>query len=107
MKDEPFLPLPRKGSIHAIDDTRRKFVIEDEITCKHRVKERETKKLICFQRIRFEDNSEVQYRFTYYMKGVKPGAKGQWVFGQYSLMIPAKQLAFLLDQARKRKWEGV
>jgi hypothetical protein len=28
------------------------------------------------------------------------------VFGQYSLMIPAKDLEWLLMQARQRGWEG-
>lgn len=107
VKSELVLPVPRKGTIHAIDDSRRTFVIEDEIVCKQRVKERNTRKRICLQKIRFEDNQRVEYRFCYYMLGLKPGAKGRWVFGQYALMIPAKNLAYLLAEARKKKWEGV
>ena len=103
---EPKFRLPRKGRIHAIDNTHRNFCIQDEIICKQRVIEKGTRKRLFLQKIRFEDNGQIQYRFTYYMLGVKPGAKGSWVFGQYSLLIPVKQLKFFLGEARKRKWEG-
>ena len=104
---EPKFKLPRKGSLHGITEKRRVFWIEDEIHCKQRVKEKGTLKRIFFQKIRFEDNNEIQFRFTYYMLGVKPSARGKWVFGQYSLMIPGKLLALLLKEARKRRWKFV
>jgi hypothetical protein len=69
--------------------------------------EKGTRKLICFQKIRFEDSGKLEYRFTYYMLGLKPGAKGRWVFGQYSLLIPAAILSKLLQEARERGWEGI
>jgi hypothetical protein len=96
-----------RRKIHTIDGSFRYFTVEDEIICKQHVTEKKTKKLIYFQKIRFEKPNEIQYRLTYYMRGVKPDAKGRWVFGQYSLMIPAKQLSYLLKEARKRKWEGI
>ena len=48
----------------------------------------------------------MEYRFAYYMLGVKPGAKGRWVFGQYAPMIPATELKKLLAAARARAWDG-
>jgi hypothetical protein len=65
------------------------------------------KKLICLQQIRFEADGHTEYRFTYYMIGVKEGkTKGRWVFGQYSLVIPAEDLKILLAKAREAGWEG-
>ena len=63
------------------------------------------KKLICLQKLRFEDK-HVEYRFTYYMEGIKPSRKGHWVFGQYSLTIPMKDLKKLITLARKAEWPG-
>jgi hypothetical protein len=98
--------VPRQGSIRAIDGVRRRFVIEDEIICKQKIVERDSGKYICFQKIRFDDGRK-EYRFTYYMRALKGNVKGRWIFGQYSLMIPAKQLQLLLREARRRKWEGI
>lgn len=65
-------------------------------------------KLIYFQKIRFEQKPRLQYRFTYYMLGLKPGPRqGCWIFGQFSLFIPPKDLTRLLGTARKRGWPGV
>ncbi len=99
--------IDRRRRIKAIDGSVRYFKVVDEIVLEHKVPEKYTRKLIYFQQIRFEDSKQVQYRFTYYMLGLKRGAKGRWVFGQYSLLLPAKELSFLLKEARKRKWKGV
>jgi hypothetical protein len=64
-------------------------------------------KLIYLQKLRFEEDNHIEYRFTYYMTGYKEGkTKGQWVFGQYSLVIPADDLKWLLNAARTKKWKG-
>jgi hypothetical protein len=97
----------RRSRIHAINGDYRYFRVEDEIAREQPVIEKLTKKLIYFQIVRFEDNDELEYRFTYYMLGLKPGAKGRWMFGQYSLLVPADILRQLLAEARKRKWEGI
>jgi len=87
--------------------TRRYFTVADEIVrAQHTVGEK-SRKLIYFQKIVFENGRHVEYRFTYYMLGVKPKAKGRWVFGQYSLLLPAKHLRSLLVAARARGWTGV
>lgn len=64
-------------------------------------------RLIYFQQFRLEEDKRIEYRFTYYMLGHKPSRKGKWVFGQYSLMIPAKELSTILKEARKRGWKGI
>lgn len=64
-------------------------------------------KLIYFQQFRLEEDKRIEYRLTYYMLGQKPSRKGKWVFGQYSLMIPAKELSSVLREARKRGWKGI
>jgi hypothetical protein len=97
--------IGKRRTFTAIDGRKLHLVIEDEIvrpqsSSKHH-------KLIYFQQIRFEEDQRLEYRFTYYMLGLKPGRKGRWVFGQYSLLIPAEDLAWLLKRARKRGWKGV
>jgi hypothetical protein len=62
------------------------------------------KKYICLQKLRHEKpKKRIEYRFAYYMIGVKPGGHGRWVFGQYALMIEPNQLKKLLKMAAK-KW---
>ena len=109
MKQTPTIPnsIGKRRNIKVITGERRYFTVVDEISCDHPVPEQGTRKQIYFQKLRFEDTGEIQYRFTYYMLGVKAGAKGRWVFGQFSLLIPSEHLTFLLQEARKRKWEGI
>jgi hypothetical protein len=64
------------------------------------------KKLIYLQKLCFENDNHTEYRFTYYMEGQKGKTKGSWVFGQYSLVVPAEDLRWLLKEARKKKWPG-
>ena len=99
--------LGRRGRIHAIDGSIRHFRVEDEVFEEQRIPEKDTRKVIVFQRLRFEESGHTDYRFTYYMIGVKPGAKGRWVFGQYSLLIPPTVLRRLLAKAKRRNWPGV
>ncbi len=79
----------------------RHIVIEDEIL---RKQSNAPHKLIAFQRILIEEVNRIEYRFGYYMIGVKPGAKGRWVWGQYCLMIPEKDLKIIMKRAEKRGW---
>ena len=77
------------------------WLIEDEIT---RLQSTAKHKVICFQKIRHEKDNSIEFRFGYYMIGVKAGAKGRWVWGQYALLIPKGDLLTLLKEAKKRKW---
>jgi hypothetical protein len=63
-------------------------------------------KLIYLQKLKFEKGSRLEYRFTYYMRGIKGKTSGRWVFGQYSLMIRQKELEYLLKEAKRRNWPG-
>jgi len=96
-----------KRSAHtAIDGRKVHRVVEDEV--KLRQRSARHSKLIYFQQIRCEEDGRLEYRFTYYMLGVKPGPRrGRWVFGQYSLMLPPRELGRLLKKARKRGWRGI
>ena len=79
------------------------FIVEDEIV----LPQGDGSKLIYFQKFRWTHDNSVEYRLTYYMIGVKSGRRGKWVFGQYSLMLPALELSSLLKEARARGWQGV
>ncbi len=94
--------IGKRRTITSITGEKIHLAIEDEI-----VVPQGQGKLIYFQKLRFEADRSVEYRLTYYMLGHKPGRKGRWVFGQYSLMIPAKELSVILKEARKRGWKGI
>ncbi len=90
--------IGKRSRITAIGGGHRHIVIEDEIL---RKQSNSSRKLIAFQRIRIEERNRIEYRFGYYMIGVKPGAKGRWVWGQYCLMIPNRDLKVILKKAEK------
>ncbi len=94
--------IGKRGSIIGINGDKRFFKIEDEIVRRERTSTGENPKLIYFQRLRFDGQRRRFYRFTYYMLGVKPRVRGRWVFGQYSLVIPTRQLRAFLDAAKAR-----
>lgn len=98
--------IGRRRSIQTIDGKIAYFTVVDEIVRKQQIIERDSGKLIYLQKIQFEDRRGIQYRFCYYMLGLRSGARGRWVFGQYALMIPAKNLEVLIREARKRRWKG-
>ena len=96
--------LGNKGKLKDIRGNFHTFEIIGEISCWQRKAPDE--KRIYLQKIQHDDK-RVEYRFTYYMRGVKPGrTKGKWVFGQYSMMIPQRELAYLLRTARGKGWAG-
>lgn len=79
------------------------FIIEDEIV----IPQGDGTKLIYFQKLRWEHDGSIEYRLTYYIIGEKPGRKGQWVSGQFSAILPAEALSRVLDEARRRHWDGI
>jgi len=99
-------PLPnnigKRRTITSITGRKVHLLVKDEI-----VIPQGTGKLIYFQKLQFEEDGHTEYRFTYYMLGHKPSRRGRWVFGQYSLMIPQRELAILLRKARARAWKGI
>lgn len=92
----------KRRTITSITGRKIHLVVEDEI-----IIPQGTGKLIYFQKLQFEEDGRIEYRFTYYMLGQKPSRRGRWVFGQYSLMIPRRELAILLRRARARGWQGI
>ncbi len=94
--------IGKRRTITTIDGTKVHLVIKDEI-----VVPSGAEKLIYLQKLQFEEDGRIEYRFTYYMRGFKPSRKGRWVFGQYSLMIPEEELHRLLTEARRRGWSGI
>ncbi len=92
----------KRRTITNISGRKIHLVVRDEIVIPHG-----DNKLIYFQQLQFEEDGRIEYRLTYYMIGQKPARRGRWVFGQYSLMLPAEELSALLKEARKRKWPGI
>jgi len=93
--------IGKRRVITTIWGEKRHIVIVDEIL---RKQSNAPHKLIAFQRIHIEEVNRIEYRFGYYMIGVKPGARGRWVWGQYCLLIPEKDLKVIMKRAEKRGW---
>jgi len=93
--------IGKRRRITTIKGIKRYMMIEDEILHKQHNNPR---KLIAFQQIKFEEDNRIEYRLGYYMVGVKPGAKGRWVWGQFCLMIPEKDLKAVLKKAKRKGW---
>ena len=88
----------------SIDGQRVSTVIEDVIFLGQGKKPHT--KLICLQKLRFEDK-RIEYRFTYYMEGVKPGhQRSLGIRSVFLLIIPANDLKKLLAAAKKANWPG-
>jgi hypothetical protein len=100
-------PLPantgKTRRIHDIDGNVRHLRIEDEIV---RPQTGSDRKITVFQKIRIVEDDQVEFRFGYYMIGVKPRARGRWVWvwGQFCLLIPQEDLLALMQEARNRGW---
>lgn len=50
------------------------------------------------------NKGDIEYRIGYYIVGKIGKAKGKWVWGQFCLFIPAKDLTTLFEKAKQ---EGV
>ena len=101
--DWPELPnnIGKKRRIPAIDGRIRHFIIEDEIIHRQHNSDR---KIIVLQKMRFVEEDRIEFRFGYYMIGLKPKARGRWVWGQFCLLIPQEDLQVILNEAKRRKW---
>ncbi len=87
-------------TVDGIDGKPMTFTIEDEILHPPLGL---TEKLICFQRLHFEDGSR-ELRLGYYMLG----ARDYWVWGQYAIMIPPEDFAMIVAKAESAGWfQGV
>jgi hypothetical protein len=80
---------------------KRYFIVEDEII-KHQSNGRH--KLIVFQKMFNETQKRHEFRFGYYMIAIKGKPKGRWVWGQYCLFIPKRDLLYIIKEAERRNW---
>jgi len=94
--------IGKRRVITAIDGKKVAFVVRDEI-----VVPQGKNKLIYFQKLQFESDGRYEYRFTYYMRGIKEARRGKWVYGQYSLMAPEPEVSIMLAEARARGWPSI
>ena len=76
------MPIPsypdnrgKRRKMHSIDGKTRYFSVVVEIVRPQRRVDRVSKKLIYFQKIQFGAGRRIEYRFTFDMLGVKPGAR--------------------------------
>jgi hypothetical protein len=79
------------------------FVVEDEIQWMQR--NSEGKKLLVFQKMKFDDReNHIELRFCYYVIGKKGGMKGKWVFGHFAPIAPIEDLHAIFLEAMNRGW---
>src|SRR5438270_9680813 len=57
-------------------------------------------KVLCLERILFEEENRIEVRLGYYIIGKKPRMKGKWVWGQYAAMLPVEDFQSLIQQAQ-------
>lgn len=77
------------------------FIIKDEI---RKAQYKNRKKLIVFQLLQLEGARTTEFRLGYYMIGEKPRFRGKWVWDQYCLHIPARDIEVILRKARVKGW---
>lgn len=77
-----------------------RFTVIDEIT---RFQSDLESKVICLQRLRFDDGRE-EVRLGYYVIGKLPRMRGRWVWGQFATLVPLEDFASLVHEARRRRW---
>jgi len=99
----PLLPnnIGKTRRIKAIDGQIRHFRIEGEIIRKQSNSKR---KIIVLQKMRFVEEDRIEFRFGYYMIGIKQRSRGKWVWGQFCLLIPRADLIALMQEAQRKKW---
>jgi hypothetical protein len=61
-------------------------------------------KILCLERIIFEEENRIELRLGYYIIGKKPRMKGKWVWGQYAAMIPVEDFKNLFEEAKTEGW---
>jgi hypothetical protein len=102
------VPKPQRPSnvgktrtITDIDGKKRRFTILGEI-----LHEQSTypEKLICLQKLRFEDDGRIELRLAYYIIGKKPKMAGKWVWGQFATMIPVEDFEAVIHKATEKGW---
>lgn len=68
--------IGKRGRITNIRGKSVTWIVKDEIA---RIQSTSPRKAIHLQKLYRDDKGITEFRFGYYMIGVKPGAKGRWV----------------------------
>jgi hypothetical protein len=94
-----------KGKIGSRKDPvtkeKRYFTIEDEI---QKTQSNAKHKKIVLQKLKFNDNKEIQLRLGYYILGKLPRMQGKWTWGQYAAFIPIRDFKSIYKEATERGW---
>jgi hypothetical protein len=77
------------------------YTITDEI---RRRESGMAEKILCLQRIEYDEDQRIQIRLGYYIIGKKPARKGRWVWGQYAALLNLKDFQYLVRKAEERGW---
>lgn len=99
----PALPdnVGRRTKWKSIRGELREVTIVGEI---RRIQSNNPHKVICLQQLRFDHTGEVEFRLGYYMIGVKPRMRGRWTWGQFAVLIPARDFTWIIRQAQRLGW---
>jgi hypothetical protein len=92
----------RRGRIVGVPDGKPYyFTITDEIA---RPQKDLPTKLLCLQRLKFDDDGREEIRVGYYIIGKKENRRGKWVWGQYCTLMPMSDFQALIGSAEERGW---
>jgi hypothetical protein len=100
----PVLPskVGSRGKLVVPPDGR---VLHYKITDEVRVTQSDMReKIICLQRIEFEEDKRIEVRLGYYIIGKKPKMRGRWVWGQFAALMPLRDFRALVRAADKKGW---
>jgi hypothetical protein len=61
-------------------------------------------KILCLQRIEFQEDGRIEVRLGYYIIGKKPKMRGRWVWGQFAALMPLRDFEALIRQAERKGW---
>jgi hypothetical protein len=98
-------PLPRNiGRVrqwNTINGRPQVFTVLDEVLHSQSTN---PSKVFCLQQLRREEDRRIEYRFGYYMIGVRPRMAGKWTWGQFAPMLPQADFQALVRAAQKKGW---
>ena len=100
----PVLPskIGKRGKLVLPPDKR---VLHYTITDEVRVPQSDMpEKILCLQRIEFDEDKRVEVRLGYYIIGKLPKMRGRWVWGQFAALMPLQDFRALIQQAEKKGW---
>jgi hypothetical protein len=97
----PELKINLKGQVTTIEGKKVKFRVGKYVTLPA---SNYRGKTFILEEIFFEDRSEPELRFGYYIIGRKGGRKGKWVWAQFCPLILKEDLQKIIELAKR---EGI